>query len=112
MPLEGDNYGEYNVGGHCFTVRYGYLDEFDRCSEHMPGEHLVPVFPDFLQKPMYDENGAPLVTDTQAPCAHYAPENPITPEDWCRDCTFYSREKPQIGICACEARKKPKEKNT
>ena len=32
-----------------------------------------------------------------------------TPEDWCRDCTFYSREKPQIGICACEARKKPKE---
>ncbi len=107
--LKGDKYGEFTVGGHSFTVRYGYIDEQDRLTERMPGEHLAPVFPDFIQTPMFDEYGAPLSSDTQDPCEYYAPERPESPEDWCRDCMFYPHDKPQIGICSCEARKMPKE---
>ena len=95
-PAEGDLYDVFIVGGHTIPVYYGYMDEGDKKSEITPGDHILPVTPDFLKNPLYDKDGYPIVTDIQDTCEHYAPESPDEPEDWCRDCRFFPKNKPKI----------------
>ncbi|NMP38065.1 MAG: hypothetical protein GX051_08120 [Clostridiales bacterium] len=104
-PTEGELYGVFTVAGHTITVYYGYMDERDRETELIQGDNIVPVTPDFLKNPLYDENGAPLVTDIQDTCEFYAPESPEEPEEWCRDCKYFPPDKPKIGVCLCENRR-------
>ena len=105
-PKEGDVYAIYHVGGHTYIVKYGYYAEQDHQAEREAGEYLVPVYPDFISDPQYDEKGYSLATRIQAPCVFYRPSQPKAPEDWCRDCVYYPSDKAPIGICHCEGRRK------
>ena len=112
-PREGDLYETYYVEGHVFPVRYGYCTDEDRQSEPTPRANLVPVLPDFYIKPVYNGWGVPLAASAQGPCEHYKPRNPQAPEDWCRDCAYYPKHRPVIGLCDCPQRRRdfPKAKH-
>lgn len=100
-PREGDIYKAFTVAGHPFELRYGYYDDRERAS--CPP---VVIFPDLLAAPLFCPEGYPLVTQIQDPCPHYSAA-PGREEVWCGDCTHFSGQEPEIGICRCEHRKAP-----
>ena len=65
---EGDLYGIFQVFGKTFEIYYGYYEEYERSS---PYNDPVPIYPDLLKSPQYDENGSPIVTEMQLSCEHY-----------------------------------------
>ena len=68
-PKEGDLYREIELWGRSFEIRYGYYEEIDR--QYDPME----IYPDFLQNPVYTEEGYPFVTLMQEPCQHFQKES-------------------------------------
>lgn len=56
---EGDLYKILEVFGTRFELYYGYYDEFERFS---PFGEPIPIYPDFLSKPIYTMEGVPYVT--------------------------------------------------
>jgi len=100
MPKEGDLYARIEHEGRTFELYYGYYEECDRQNPMVPP---VPLYPDFLAKPQYDDDGYPFVTEMQDPCQYHTGKHP---EDGCYACEFYSRLIDYIGICFCECRRK------
>lgn len=99
LPREGELYKRLTVAGHTFELRYGYYQEQERtiCPP-------VVIFPDLAARKLYCPEGYPLVTQIQDPCQLYAATT-APPENWCGDCSHFSGEHPEIGICRCEQRK-------
>lgn len=100
-PREGDVHAVECVGGHSFTIRYGYYDESERHSTDP-----IPIYPCFISNPHYTTEGFPLVTRIQDACEHYFTGEENTGDGWCADCLHYSAGHTQIGICQCEHRRK------
>lgn len=98
-PEEGEVYKKLTVGGHTFELRYGYYDERERnvCPP-------VVIWPDLSDGSKRCPEGCHLVTQVQDPCEHYTPTDGRE-DNWCGDCTYYTGEHREIGICRCEARK-------
>ena len=100
-PREGDIHEVVCVGGHSFTIRYGYYKESERDSTDP-----IPIYPCFLSDPHYTEEGLPLITRIQDACEHYATEPGDGGDGWCADCLHCSGDQGEIGICQCEHRRR------
>ena len=88
---DGELYRIIELHGHRFEIRYGYYEEYER-GEHEP----VPIFPDFLEKPIYTDEGHPFVTATQTVCPHFVG---VDSEVGCFGCQHYQEACELIGIC-------------
>lgn len=99
-PREGDIHEVVCVGGHSFTIRYGYYSELERHSTDP-----IPIYPCFITKPHYTDEGHPLVTRIQDACEHYHTGGE-TGDGWCADCIHCTGGHNEIGICRCEHRRK------
>jgi len=100
-PREGDIYEVVYVGGHCFTIRYGYYKDSERDSTDP-----IPIYPCFISDPHYTEDGFPLITRIQDACEHYNTGNGYEGDGWCADCLHCSGDQGEIGICQCEHRRR------
>ena len=96
---EGDLYKIVEIANHRFEIRYGYYDEKDRISKF---NEPMPIFPDFLQNPFYDEDGYMLVTKIQDKCQFFESDKDF---DTCYKCKYFREVEDMIGICKCQSRK-------
>ena len=96
---EGDLYRVIQLFGHTFEIRYGYYEERDRFSKY--GEP-VPIFPDFLNTPVFTLDGHPFVTAMQDACPHFSGEEPC---GTCFECKHFETGEDLIGICKSNQRK-------
>lgn len=101
IPREGDIHEVVCVGGHTFTIRYGYYNETERCTTDP-----IPIYPCFLSKPHYTAEGFPLVTRIQDACEYYFTGEGSAGDGWCADCLHCSGDQGEIGICQCVHRRK------
>ena len=99
-PREGDIHEVIYVGGHSFTIRYGYYSESERGTTDP-----IPIYPCFITHPHYTEEGHPLVTRIQDACEHYQTEEESGGDGWCADCVHCLNSHKEIGICQCEHRR-------
>ena len=106
LPKEGQLYKTLTVAGHVLELKYGYYEDHER--DLCPP---VVIFPDLLKAPLYSPQGYPLVTQIQDPCEHYKVQSQ-TKEHWCGDCSYFTGEHSEIGICSCEANKVTNEGGT
>ena len=99
VPREGDIHEVARVGGHSYTIRYGYYAEEERHTADP-----IPIYPCFITEPHYTQEGHPLVTRIQDACEHYTSveENG---DEWCADCIHCVSAHKEIGICQCPHRK-------
>lgn len=99
---EGDLHKICCVGGVSFEIRYGYSTEEER-ERWDP----TPIYPDFLQKPEFTEDGYPFATAYQDVCRWYLPRPQASGEHWCSDCMHFEKCEEYIGICKCSAKRDP-----
>ena len=97
---EGDLYKIITTYGKTFELRYGYYGECDR--KYEPNV----IYPDFIKKPLYTDNGEPFVTMVQDVCKSYRGEAKRTPDTTCCECKYFQRGDDWIGICTCPKNKK------
>ena len=100
-PIEGDIFDIVFVGGHRFTIRYGYYEEAERGTADP-----IPIYPCFIKDPHYTIEGHPLVTRVQDACEHYQTQEQGEGDGWCADCVHCTGVHHVIGICQCEHRRK------
>lgn len=95
---EGDLYKEFTIGGRTFRLFYGYYEEFER-------EYNEPIviYPDFIQNPVFTDEGVPIVTAMQDVCEHYAGKQG---GDGCADCIYFRTSEELFGLCGCVKRRK------
>ncbi len=99
VPREGDLFKVIEYMGQRFEIRYGYYEEKDRKYEPMA------IYPDFLQHPVYTDDGTPFVTAIQQPCKRF--QGKRDENSTCEDCSYYQKCEELIGICTCSKNKKP-----
>lgn len=100
-PREGDIFDVVSVGGHHFTIRYGYYEEAERSATEP-----IPIYPCFLKSPVYTREGHPLVTRIQDACEHYTTQDAQGGDGWCADCIHCVSGDEEIGICQNPHRRK------
>ena len=103
IPKEGDLFARIEHKGHTFELYYGYYEECDRQN---PLVSPVPLYPDFLAHPQYDEEGYPFATEMQDVCLYYVGNDR---EDGCYACQHYKRLLEFVGLCTCSMRRLPTE---
>ena len=94
---EGDVYKTVVAGGHSFSLRYGYYEDFERNR----GEPVV-IYPDLKETPMYSTDGFRLVTAIQDVCDSFEARDAVEEDSCCCDCIFYPNPQSCIDICTCE----------
>ena len=102
---EGELYKAVTTFGKTFELRYGYYEECDRRS---PLCNPIVIYPDFLEGPVYTDNGEPFVTMMQDACKSYRGEAKRTPDTTCAECKYFQRGEDWFGICDCPKNKKTK----
>lgn len=102
LPREGDIHEVICIGGHSFTIRYGYYAESERETTDP-----IPIYPCFITAPHYTEEGHPLVTRIQDACEHYLAGEGSAGDGWCADCIHCTSEHAEIAVCHCPHRRKP-----
>lgn len=100
---EGELYRTIELCGRTFTLYYGYYEECDRKN---PLCEPIVIYPDFLGKPVYTEEGIPFVTVMQDACKSYSGKAKRTPDTTCAECEYFQRGEDWIGTCACPKNKK------
>ncbi len=98
-PKEGDLYKVITVFGQTFELYYGYYDEKDRYSKY---GNVMEIYPNFIEKPIYTDEGLPFVTAIQEVCEHYKKVRDTT--NRCIDCMYYQKGEELFGLCMCKAR--------
>ena len=98
-PKEGDVYKEVSVCGKTFKLVYGYYEDFERNS---PYNDPMPIYPDFIKKPMYTDDGTPIVTAMQDVCSKYHGRRE---GDSCSECIFFKSQEELFGLCECPENK-------
>ena len=96
---DGDLYKIAVIADKSFTTRYGYSTESER-EKWEP----TPIYPDFIKRPVYTDEGAPFVTLMQDPCENYEPNGRSSDRD-CGTCIYTERGNDLIGICKCRKNK-------
>lgn len=97
-PKEGDLYARIQHAGHTFDLYYGYYEECDRQN---PMVKPVPLYPDFIKNPQFDDQGHPFTTEMQDACQYYVGN---LRDDGCYGCEHYRRVIDFIGVCTCKVR--------
>ncbi len=90
---EGDLYRILEIGGASFEIRYGYYEEADRVGKY---NDPIPIYPNFLAEPQYNNEGYLFVTEMQDACNYY---EGIPNQDFCRACSHFRGEDDLIGVC-------------
>ncbi len=98
LPMEGELYKVYEVGGYTFEIQYGYYAENERGRVEP-----LPIFPDFRKEPVYTEDGYQLAALIHSACQYYKSDR-ARPERHCGDCIHYSEPTQEIAICRCPQR--------
>ena len=101
---EGDLFKRIEVFGAVFDIFYGYYEEYERSN---PDIEPMPIYPDFLSRPIFTNDGYPFVTKMQDGCRHYNGKLSKSPE--CAECKYYRQGKDLIGICSLETNKLSRE---
>ncbi len=96
---EGDLYGVIDAFGKTFEIYYGYYEEFERDSVY---NDPVPIYPDLISAPVYNDEGYPIVTEMQIACEHYSGKES---EDSCGLCPYMQKGEKLFGLCRCPERK-------
>ena len=97
---EGDLFKKIHAFGKVFHIYYGYYDEVDRIN---PLVDPMPIYPNFLEKPIYTQEGNPFVTKMQDACKHYLGRS--TENRDCAECEHYVHGDELLGICSCSHNK-------
>ena len=101
-PKEGDLYKIIKIGGHTFSIYYGYYGEEERLQND-----IMPIFPDLHQEKYYDEEGYRIMYALDDGCEHFDHKQEGYPSKWCLTCVLFPQEEDiDLGICKCEARRK------
>lgn len=98
--VEGDLYKILSVDGVKFEIKYGYYEERDRVSKY---NDPIPIYPDFIKEPKYNEKGQPFVTEMQDVCEHFKGRLLV---DICCGCSHFKKGDDLIGVCLCEKKKR------
>lgn len=99
---EGDLYKIIKISNKEFEIRYGYYEEKDRYSKY---NEPIPIYPDFIKNPEYDNKGYPIVTQMQDKCKYFKGD---LKEESCYKCLHYKPHDDLIGICNCYSKRKQK----
>ena len=93
-PKEGDLFKIIELHGATFEIKYGYYEDIDR--KYDP----VEIYPDFIENPIYTDDGFPFITLMQSPCQHFKRIND-DPEHDCGNCEYMERGDELIAVCRC-----------
>lgn len=100
---EGDLYRRIIIEDVQFEIRYGYA-----CENERKLWEPSPLYPNFIQTPVYTKEGIPFVAGFQDICTAYKPKENTSGEQWCKDCIYYKHAEDHIGLCECACRNKNK----
>jgi len=103
LPKEGDLYKVITAHGKSFEIRYGYYEEIDRHSRY---PEPIEIYPNFIEQPVYTDEGIPFVTAMQTPCGHFKGEP--DEDNTCYECSHYEKCEELLGICTCPKNRKMK----
>ena len=95
FPKEGDLYRVVTTFGRTFELKYGYYEEIDR-----DGDPDV-IYPDFINNPLYTDDGEPFVTMMQDACGGFDGELKRNEDSTCSECRYFNRGEDWFGICLC-----------
>ena len=98
-PKEGDLFKVIKLHGETFEIRYGYYEEIDRQNEPME------IYPNFIENPVYTDDGFPFVTQMQEPCEHYKKKGTDSDRD-CGSCAYMEYGDELIAVCRCKKNRK------
>ena len=103
---EGELYRVVYPFGRRFELRYGYYEEKDRQN---PLCAPAVIYPDFVQAPVYTEDGRPFVTVIQDACERFAGAA-RTADSICAECRYFLRGEEWFGLCGCPENREEKKK--
>ena len=92
---EGELYKTVELHGRRFALYYGYYEECDR---ENPLCEPIPIYPDFLQTPVYTDSGEPFVTVMQDTCDGFGGGGRSV-NTTCGDCEYFKKGEELFGIC-------------
>ena len=92
---EGDLYKTIKISNHVFDIKYGYYEEADRYSKF---SELIPIYPNFINNPLYTENGYLIATQMQDGCEYFEGDKNF---NVCFKCSRYKKVDDLMGICLC-----------
>ena len=98
-PKEGDLYKVITAHGKSFEIRYGYYEEIDRQN---PKVEPMEIYPNFIEKPIYADDGVPFATAMQKSCGYFKGETDV--DNTCYQCGYYEKCEELLGVCRCKAR--------
>ena len=103
-PKEGDLYKIITAHGKTFELYYGYYEEIDRHSKH---SEPIEIYPNFIENPVYTDDGIPFATAMQDPCKHFklgAGRSDDGEDNTCSHCRYYEKCEELLGVCRCKAK--------
>ena len=90
--------------GRSFEIKYGYYEEIDRKN---PNVEPMEIYPNFIENPVYSEDGIPFVTAMQISCKHFKLGRGEKDEDnTCIHCVHFEQCEELLGVCKCKARRR------
>ncbi len=96
---EGTLYKSIIIGKDTFHIYYGYHSDTERAHWEP-----TPIFPNFINAPMFTADGKPYARADQDVCEHYKPKTYVSDENWCNDCMHFRLHDEILGICHCDKR--------
>ena len=105
-PKEGELYKVIEAHGKTFELRYGYYEERDRQNPHI---EPMEMYPNFIENPLYTDEGIPFVTAMQSICKQFKLKSKECDEgvdNTCYNCSHYEPCQELLGLCKCKARYK------
>lgn len=109
LPKEGNLHKVITAHGKTFELYYGYYEDCDR---ENPLAEPMPIYPNFIENPVYTDEGVPFVTAMQDPCKHFkhgAGRSDDGEDNTCSYCIHYEKCEELLGVCRCMARRKKNE---
>ncbi len=103
---EGELYKVIEAHGKTFELRYGYYEDRDRQNPHI---EPMEMYPNFIEKPLYTDEGIPFVTAMQSICKQFKLKSKECDEgvdNTCYNCAHYEQCQELLGLCKCKARYK------
>lgn len=95
---DGDLYKVVTVFDKTFELYYGYYDEREKDSKYT---EPIPIYPNFIENPLYTDDGYQYATEMQDICSHFCGREG---EDSCFSCCHFQKGEELIGLCRCSDR--------
>ena len=109
VPKEGDLFKVIVAHGKSFELRYGYYTDTDRENPYI---EPMEMYPNFIENPLYTDEGIPFVTAMQKVCKHFKLKDKHSDQgedNVCFGCSHYEKCEELLGVCTCKARRKKPE---